>query len=135
MYRRALDSDADAWGALINLGDLEDIRGAPERALPFYERAYEAMQRAYEREPQRIRPWQAEVGVLVAERYLAATNSKQAEIWYRRVLSQSPLHEDAITGLAQLLETRGDRVAAREVCANLAARAGPSIGCGPILDP
>lgn len=133
-YRRALSIDADAWGALINLGDLNDIRGAPQHALPLYARAYEAMERAYAREPQRIRPWQAEVGILIAERHLAAREAAQAETWFRRVLSQSPLNESATAGLAQLLQARGEAVAARELCASLADRTGASDDCSAILD-
>lgn len=133
-YRRALSIDADAWGALINLGDLNDIRDAPHNALPLYVQAYEAMQRAYAREPQRIRPWQAEVGVLIAERHLAVREVAQAEAWYRRVLSQSPLNEHATAGLAQILQARGDTAAAREYCASLAERTGASDGCSVILD-
>lgn len=135
-YRRALSIDADAWGALINLGDLNDIRGAPERALPLYVQAYEAMQRAYAREPQRIRPWQAEVGVLIAERYLAVHDIALSEAWYRRVLSQSPLHEGATAGLARLLLARGETAAAHKLCLSLQERTGASGRCGaiPLVD-
>lgn len=133
-YERALASDANAWGALVNLGDLEDIRGAPERALPFYERAYEVMERVYEREPQRIGPWHAEVGVLVAERHFAAGRSEQAEAWYRKVLAQAPMNPAAVTGLAQVFEARGEIAAAREICAGLAERTGASAGCVVILE-
>ena len=132
-YRRALAIDADAWGALINLGDLNDIRGAPQSSLPLYAQAYGAMQRAYAREPQRIRPWQAEVGILIAERHLAARDTAQAEAWYRRVLSQSPLNDSATAGLARLLQARGETAAARELCASLEERTGAGDGCAAIL--
>ncbi len=128
-YRHALAIDASSWGALINLGDLADMRGAPEQALPFYERAFETMQRVYAREPQRIRPWQAEVGVLIAARHGAAGRTAEAERWYRRVLSQSPMHSPSVDGLAALLAARGDVPAARALCAEHAERAGPSPGC------
>lgn len=128
-YRRALAIDASSWGALINLGDVADMRGAPEQALPFYERAFETMQRVYAREPQRIRPWQAEVGVLIAARHAAAGRTAEAERWYRRVLSQSPMHSPSVDGLAALLAVRGDVSAARVLCAQHAERAGPSPGC------
>lgn len=133
-YRRALSINADAWGALINLGDLNDIRDAPHDALPLYVQAYEAMQRAYAHEPQRIRPWQAEVGVLIAERHLTSRDVAQAEIWYRRVLTQSPFNERATAGLAQLLLARGQLDAARELCTSLAARTGAGDGCSALLD-
>ena len=129
-YQRALAIDSNAWGALINLGDLADIRGAPAQALPFYERAFETMERAYAREPQRIRPWQAEVGVLIASRHNAAGRTAEAERWYRRVLSQSPMHSASVDGLAALLVARGDAAAAQRLCVEHTARAGQSPGCG-----
>ena len=128
-YRRALAIDANSWGALINLGDLADMRGEPSQALPLYERAFETMQRVYAREPQRIRPWQAEVGVLIASRHYEAGRAAEAERWYRRVLAQSPMHGASVDGLAALLVARGDVSAARTLCAEHAERAGPSPGC------
>lgn len=128
-YRRALTLDPNAWGALINLGDLADMRDAPAQALPLYERAFETMQRVYAREPQRIRPWQAEVGVLIAARHGEAGRTAEAERWYRRVLSQSPMHAPSVDGLAALLAARGDATAARTLCTEHAERAGPSPGC------
>ena len=128
-YRRALAIDANSWGALINLGDLADMRGEPGQALPLYERAFETMQRVYAREPQRIRPWQAEVGVLIASRHYEAGRAAEAERWYRRVLAQSPMHGASVDGLAALLVARGDVSAARTLCAEHAERAGPSPGC------
>lgn len=128
-YRRALAIDANSWGALINLGDLADMRGEPGQALPLYERAFETMQRVYAREPQRIRPWQAEVGVLIASRHYEAGRAAEAERWYRRVLAQSPMHGASVDGLAALLVARGDVRAARTLCAEHAERAGPSPGC------
>jgi tetratricopeptide (TPR) repeat protein len=129
-YQRALAIDSNAWGALINLGDLADIRDAPAQALPFYERAFETMERTYAREPQRIRPWQAEVGVLIASRHNAAGRTAEAERWYRRVLSQSPMHSASVDGLAALLVARGDAAAAQRLCVEHTARAGQSPGCG-----
>jgi DNA-binding winged helix-turn-helix (wHTH) protein/Tfp pilus assembly protein PilF len=128
-YERAIAIDADAWGALINLGDLQDIRGAPERALPFYERAYAAMERAYASEPQRVRLWHAEVGVLIAGRHELAGDRVGAESWYRRVLARAPLHETAIVGLATLLKRNGDAQGAAQLCSGLVARTGANAAC------
>lgn len=131
-YQRALRSDPEAWGALVNLGDLRDINGAPGEALPYYERAYALMERIYPSEPQRIRPWHAEIGVLVARRHAEAGRLDQAEAWYRRVLTQSPLEPNAVAGLAALLAQRGARAEARELCESLVERTGPNAQCARV---
>lgn len=131
--RRALAIDANAWGALINLGDLADIRGEPAAALPLYERAFAAMEHVYDAEPQRIRPWLAQVGVLVARRHTAAGRLEQAEDWYRRVLTEAPLHADAVIGLATLLKQKGDADGAARLCSDLIARAGANAACAALL--
>jgi len=134
-YTRAVTIDADTWGALINLGDLEEIRGAPTRALPFYERAYAAMERAYDSEPQRIRLWHAELGIVIADRYADAGDAAAAEAWYRRVLTQSPLHPEAVVGLAALLKQKGDAEGAARLCASLIERTGPNAACATLITP
>lgn len=134
-YQRALALDADAWGPLINLGDLEDIRGAPAAALPFYERAYAAMERVYDVEPQRIRPWHSEVGVLIARRHAEAGRLDAAEDWYGRVLREAPLHADAVVGLAALRKQKGDAEGAARLCSELIARTGANAACEALLQP
>ncbi len=132
-HERAVALNPDAWGALINLGDLEDIEGRPQNALPLYERAYEAMERAYGEEPQRIRPWQSVLGILIGDRYRSTANVDQAEAWYRRVLVIAPLNPGATSRLAELLAARGERGAARQMCANLVERAGSDPECARIV--
>jgi transcriptional activator of cad operon len=128
-YERAVAVDRDAWGALINLGDLADIRGAPGEALPYYERAYAAMERVYPEEAQRVRPWQGALGVLIAERHAARGDIGGAETWYRRVLAEAPLQEDAVVGLATLLKQKGDTAGAVQLCANLIQSTGANAAC------
>lgn len=128
-HMRAIELNSDAWGALINLGDLKDIQGRPAEALPYYVRAYEAMQRAYVNEPQRIGAWQGELGVLIAERYADAGQVEQAEAWYRRVLRTSPMQAEATSRLALLLNARGDEREAAQLCADLVRRSGPNEIC------
>lgn len=132
-HQRAVSLNSDAWGALINLGDLEDIEGRPQDALPFFERAYRAMERAYSAEPQRIRPWQSVLGVLIGDRHRSARKIEEAEAWYRRVLASAPLHAGATSRLAELLAARGERAAARQMCVNLVERTGPDPECARIL--
>ena len=45
-YHRAVALDPDAWGSMINIGDLMEITGRDEEALPWFEQAYAAMGRA-----------------------------------------------------------------------------------------
>lgn len=67
-YETALEIDPEAWGVLINMGDVLEISGRAREAVPFFERAYAAMDKAYKAEPARIRPWQARLGVITAQR-------------------------------------------------------------------
>lgn len=133
VYRRALASDPDAWGVMINLGETADLRGDPAAALPLFERAYGAMSRLYGQEAVRISPWQSELGVEIARRHAAAGRPAQAHAWYRRVLANTPLHPAATAGLAALLTRQGDRPAAVRLCRELVERAGPAPECAAFL--
>ncbi|ATQ41548.1 winged helix-turn-helix domain-containing protein [Caulobacter mirabilis] len=132
-YRRAVALDPDAWGALINLGDVADIQGRDAEALADFERAYDAMTRVADREPTRVRPWRAELGVVIADRHARAGRGQQAELWYRRVLAYAPLHRTATAGLAAVLARSGDAAGARRLCVALVERTGPEPGCAPYL--
>jgi transcriptional activator of cad operon len=121
--------DPDAWGAMINIGDLLEISGRDDEALPWFEQAYAAMGRVYDRNPVQVRPWYADLGVLIADRYRVRGALPSAEAWYRRVLAESPLHPAATTGLARLLREGGDAAAAARLCAELKQRSGKSVGC------
>ena len=121
-YRRTVTLDADAWGALVNIGDVLEITGHPAQALPYFERAYAAMGRSYDRSSARIRPWHARLGVGIAERYLASSDRSAAESWYRTVLGHYPLDPPATRGLAALLRASGDSAEAARLCAELAQR-------------
>jgi DNA-binding winged helix-turn-helix (wHTH) protein/Flp pilus assembly protein TadD len=130
-YRRAIALDPDAWGAMVNVADVLEITGHSSEALPYLERAYAAMDRDYDRNSARIRPWHARLGVGIAERYLARGDKSAAETWYRTVLAHSPLHPQATRGLAELLRVGGDTTEADRLCAELAERTA-SQGCaGP----
>ncbi len=128
-YRRAVALDPDAWGPMINMGDVLEISGRDDEALPWFEQAYAAMGRVYDRNPVQVRPWYADLGVLIADRHRVRGDSPTAEAWYRRVLAESPLHPAATTGLARLLRDGGDAAAADRMCAELKQRAGESVGC------
>lgn len=129
-YRQAVALDADSWGALIDLGDVSEITGDRAGAIGYFEQAYAAMTRVYAREAPRVRPWQADLGVLIGDRYLAQGKPAEAESWYRRVLAQTPFHRGATLALARLLTRNGDSAGAAELCRGLADRTGPSPNCG-----
>lgn len=128
-YRHAVALDPDAWGPLINIGDVLEISGRDDEALAYFEQAYAAMGRAYDRNPVQVRPWYAPMGVLIASRYRARGDLPTAEAWYRRVLTQSPLQPEATRGLADVLRTGGDTAAADRLCAELMQRAGAGAAC------
>ncbi|KRA50849.1 tetratricopeptide repeat protein [Pseudoxanthomonas sp. Root630] len=128
-YQRAVQLDADAWGSLINIGDVLEISGRTREALPYFEQAYEAMERGYAKNRVQIRPWHAQLGALIARRYAGRGEPSRAEAWYRRVLAHSPLHPESTRGLARLLRAGGDDAQADRLCAELASRVGESESC------
>jgi transcriptional activator of cad operon len=121
-YERAIALDANAWGAMINVGDVLEIAGRGDEALPWFERAFDAMSREYDRNAAQVRPWHAALGVLIADNHRARGDAPAAEGWYRRVLVQSPLHVGATRGLAALLRASGDAAGADRLCAELSQR-------------
>ena len=122
-YRKAVQLDRNAWGALINMGDILEISGRPQEAIGHFEDAYEAMSRTYGQQSARIRPWYAELGVLIGSRHWMQGNEKWAEVWYRRVLEYAPLHPQANSALARLLKQDGREQEAEDLCSNLIAKA------------
>ena len=123
-YQRAVALDQNAWGPLINIGDVLEISGRKAEALPYFERAYAAMTRVYDKEAARIRPWYAELGVVIADRHRDNGAPGDAESWYRRVLVYAPLHKAATENLAGLLRAQGDTATAAQLCATLKQRTG-----------
>jgi len=130
-YRRAVALDADAWGALVNIGDVLEITGHSTDALPYFENAYAAMGRTYDRSSARIRPWHARLGVGIAERYMARGDHSAAETWYRTVLAHYPLDPSATRGLAELLRASGDTAEASRLCTELSQRTAGQGCAGP----
>lgn len=130
-YHRAVELDPDAWGPLINLGDVLEISGRPAEALPFFEAAFEAMGRVYPEEAARVRPWHAELGLGIADRHRAAGRLDDAERWYRRGLEIAPFHPATTGRMASLLREGGRDTEAAQLCATLALRTGKA-DCGPL---
>ncbi|MCF7222233.1 tetratricopeptide repeat protein [Marilutibacter chinensis] len=121
-YRRAVELDPDAWGPMINIGDVLGIIGRDAEAQAWFERAYAAMERGYADNPARVRPWQADLGVLIAARLHAQGDRTAAEAWYRRVLRHAPLDAAATSGLAAVLRQAGDTDQAARLCTELRQR-------------
>ena len=128
-YQRAIQLDATAWEAMINLGELASIGGDTAEALRWYEQAFATMNRQYAEEPQRIGPWRAPLGILIGDAHLASGDAVTAEGWYRRVLDQTPLEPVATVRLAKLLRARGDADQAARLCRELSQRVGSREGC------
>lgn len=126
-YYRAVELDPDAWGPMINVGDVLEITGRDAEALPWLEHAYHAMSRGYDRNPVRIRPWQTSLGVLIASRLHVRGERAAAEGWYRRVLANAPLNAAATSGLAALLRENGESAQAERLCEELKERV--SLAC------
>lgn len=129
-YRAAIAVDKDAWGPMINIGDVLEISDRTAEAVPYFEAAYAAMTRVYDRQSARVRPWHAALGVIIGDRHKKMGDSAKAERWYRAVLAEAPLHADATGRLAALLRESGDATAADALCANLRARIGDKAACG-----
>ena len=127
-YRRAIILNPDAWDAMLNMSDLLKIRGDAVGERRYLEMAYAGMERVYDVQTSRIRPWHADVGVLIGDRYAEAGQPHDAESWYRRVLALAPLHHEATQGLAQVLRHGGDPEAARRLCTELEQRT--DLRCG-----
>lgn len=128
-YTRAIELDADAWGAMINFGDVLEIEGRGGEALPYFEAAFAAMTRVYSRQVPRVQPWYAELATGIGDRHLAAGRRGEAESWYRRALEFTPLHPAATRGLARMLREAGDAQAADRLCAELRERLGAAVDC------
>lgn len=128
-YDRALVIDPENWGAMINLSELEDLSGHPERQAELLARSFEAMSRDYAANPVAIRPWQSAVGLSVARLCVEAGEPQHAELWYRRVLALDPLNAEAVSGLAEVLREGGDEQGAQALCRELEAAGGGQ--CAP----
>jgi Flp pilus assembly protein TadD len=133
LYERAAAVDKDAWEPLVNLGELDKIEGDLPSAVDHFTGAYDIMQRLYDREPQKIGPWHASIGVVIGETHEELGNPEDAEIWYRRVLRLSPYDPDATARLAGILAAAGDLREAMSLCRNLKAVGSAHERCDALL--
>ncbi|WP_258807699.1 winged helix-turn-helix domain-containing protein [Pseudidiomarina sp. CB1] len=122
VYEKALQVDESAWQVWLNKGELNDALGNEAAALRDYQSAFQAMTKRYQANEVQIRPWYADLGSFIGDRYLAAENYQEAESWYRRVLAFAPVHEEATLGLAVVLQQTGDQPGALRLCEDLKRR-------------
>lgn len=129
VYEKSIELDGMAWESMVNLGEIYQIKGDSSQALNFFMRAYEVMDKSYTSEPQKIGQWQGHLGTVIAQSYLQQAQLEDAEIWFRRVLSISPLDRDASIGLAAILRVNGDKVQAESICQELKSRLTDVVAC------
>ena len=132
-YERAIALNDDAWESLVNLGELAKLEGNLPAAAEYFTRGYEVMQRLYDREPQRIGPWHASLGVIIGKTHETMGNLQEAEAWYRRILRLSPYDPEATARLAQILAASGDLREALSLCRNLVAVGSSHEACDELL--
>jgi transcriptional activator of cad operon len=131
-YHRAVELDPDAWGPMINIGDILQLSGEAEQAIPHFEAAFAAMTRVYPGQTARIRPWYAETALLIGDSHRARHRDETAERWYRKAIEIAPFHVEATRKLATLLRASARVEEADALCAHLQQRAGQAGLCAAI---
>ncbi|BDX08367.1 winged helix-turn-helix domain-containing protein [Planctobacterium marinum] len=126
-YERAIELDENAWDALINYGDVLEIKGNLSGAMGYYTRAFEAMQKVRVAQSARVNPWLADFGAHIASKYSSMGRLQEAEIWYRKVLNFAPFNSNATKGLVEILKSAGDDIAAQRLCLEYLQRIGNDI--------
>ena len=129
LYERAIALNPDSWASMINLGEIRSMQGDMPAAVAQFEQAYAAMERAYAYEPQRVGAWQVAMAVKIGEIHEQLEVPAEAELWYRRALSQAPFEPEATVRLARLLAASGDAAQAETLCDALRERVGRYPGC------
>jgi DNA-binding winged helix-turn-helix (wHTH) protein len=128
-FKQAVNLEPNAWDSLINLAEINKIKGDDDNALRLFEQAYRAMDNSYQEQPHKVEPWQAELGVLIAQEYQAKSHLDEAELWYRQVLNIAPYHQAATTELADILIAAGEVEEAHNLCLKLSTHLGNDIRC------
>jgi DNA-binding winged helix-turn-helix (wHTH) protein/Tfp pilus assembly protein PilF len=123
-YYQAVELDKNAWDALINIGDVLEITDKMPKAVEYYELAFEAMGRVYNQQTARIRPWYADLGSLIGDKYVELKKQQEAEVWYRHVLGFAPFNLRAAQGLTSILIKSGDTDGAQRICSEFLQRIG-----------
>jgi DNA-binding winged helix-turn-helix (wHTH) protein/tetratricopeptide (TPR) repeat protein len=128
-YQQALNLDANAWGAMINVADLLEAGGQNREALRYMENAFAAMTRSYAAQSAQIQPWYTEVAGSIGDRHQNLKQLDQAEFWYRKTLEIAPFEPKVSAKLAALLRQTGRAAEAFDLCTRLLNRTANASGC------
>ena len=120
-YQQALTYDPAAWDVLVNIGDIEEISGQLMSALSYYRQAFTAMS---EHPNTHGKPWRANLGASIGDKYKQLGEINEAEIWFRHVLSFAPFDLTATKGLASILQQNGEVSEKARLCQEYLERIG-----------
>ena len=126
-YEKALELNPNAWDVLINMGDVHEILGHTSDAISYFKKALNAMNLEQAGNTNHGRPWRANLGAAIGNKYFAQNNMNEAEIWYRHVLSFAPYDGPATRGLALVLKKTGRSAEAERMCTQFKEKLGSSV--------
>ncbi|WDT85408.1 winged helix-turn-helix domain-containing protein [Alteromonas sp. 009811495] len=126
-YEKALELNPNAWDVLINMGDVHEILGHTSDAISYFKKALNAMNLEQAGNTNHGRPWRANLGAAIGNKYFAQNNMNEAEIWYRHVLSFAPYDGPATRGLALVLAQTGRSAEAERMCTQFKEKLGSSV--------
>jgi DNA-binding winged helix-turn-helix (wHTH) protein/tetratricopeptide (TPR) repeat protein len=130
-YEKALELNPNAWDVLINMGDVHEILGHTSDAISYFKKALNAMNLEQAGNTNHGRPWRANLGAAIGNKYFAQNNMNEAEIWYRHVLSFAPYDGPATRGLALVLTQTGRNAEAERMCTQFKEKLGSSVCTSP----
>lgn len=130
-YEKALEVNPNAWDVLINMGDVHEVLGHTADAISYFKKALNAMNLDQAGNVNHGRPWRANLGAAIGNKYVAQNNMNEAEIWYRHVLSFAPYDGPATRGLASVLTQTGRSAEAERMCTQFKEKLGSSVCASP----
>lgn len=128
-YDKAISLNPNAWGAMINKSEIINFRDGRAAGLVVLKDAYAAMERVYDNDTVKVRPWLPKLAISIANISNELGQLQDAEVWYRRVINYSPINIEANLGLMNLLKSKGDTSAALEICLKLQLSVKPELKC------
>lgn len=123
-YQNAVNLNPDAWDSYINMGDIMEQTGNLPKAIEYYIKTFEAMKRVSEEQAVRIRPWHADMGAAVGEKFVKLGDLNEGEVWFRHVLNFAPFNFRATKGLADVFIKTGNSDVAVNLCQQFKRRIG-----------
>lgn len=89
------------------------------------------MTRVTDEQSVRVRPWKADMGAVIGEKYLELGDIDESEVWFRHALNIAPFNYRATKGLVSILLKTGHEQAAVLLCNEFVQRIGED-PCNPI---